>query len=134
MAFPINSAIWEYLQSVDRLTHAVQLGRLLSHLARYQLKIRKAIIHDNRYLGLPINTLPATERRLITFLFRPPDAIDVWRHGTGALALCMKMRVTVALLRVEGRVNPGMGGQHDRSAGNNVGYEKLIRHGGGIRE
>jgi len=33
VAFPVNSAIWEYLQSVDRLTHAVQLGRLLSHLA-----------------------------------------------------------------------------------------------------
>jgi len=50
------------------------------------------------------------------------------------LAVCTQMRITVALLRVEGRVNPGMGGQHDRSAGNDVEHEKLIRHGGGIRE
>lgn len=122
MAFAMSSAICEYMQSVDRLTHAVQLGRPLSHFVVMSGKTSSLNMDDMDYLCLAINTLPTTERGLITLLFWAPGAtdIDLWRQRHVSRALRIKLRMTVGLLlRVEGRVNAaGIGTQHNR--GNNA--------------
>lgn len=108
-ALAMRSAIIEYLHSVDRFTHAIQLGLLLSHcriVRCHGFTCGKRQASWRRYLCLAVNTFSTAEGRFVALLLWASDAVNVWRQQS--FAAVAKARAVGSLGRVvEGRVRPG---------------------------